>query len=136
MNKKEKKVIICGYGLVGERLSEMLSKHNYNITIIDIDPKALQKAKDMGYNVILGDATHATVLEKAGIKNADALAIALDDDAKNLFVVITARDLNKKIYITARATDEFVKDKLLDAGANYVAKPQKVASEEILNALR
>jgi len=128
-------VIICGYGTLGEKVADVLSGHNIPFILIEIDTKKATRARELGYNVIEGDATRSQVLKSANIAGARAVAIALDDDAKNLFTVLTARDLNKKLFIAARANDEFVREKLIEAGADYIVMPQMAASREIINEL-
>lgn len=128
-------VIVCGYGIVGQKVADVLSEHNVDFVIIENTPGKVNKLRELGLNVVEGDATHSRTLKSAGIESAKAIAIAVDDDAKSLFIVLTARDLNKKIFITARANDEFVREKLIEAGADYVAMPQRAASKEIVKEL-
>lgn len=125
-------VIVCGYGIVGQKVVEVLSERNINFVVIELDPKKVEHLKELGCTVIEGDATYSRVLKSAGIENAKAIAIVLDDDAKNLFTVLAAHDLNKRLFITARANDEFVREKLIEAGADYIVMPQKTASKEIV----
>lgn len=131
----EDHVIVCGYGIVGQKVVEVLAEHNIRFAIIEIDPKKVEMLKETGYTVIEGDATYSRILKSAGIESAKAIAIVLDDDAKNLFTVLAAHDLNKKIFIAARANDEFVREKLIEAGADYIVMPQTTASKEIVNEL-
>jgi voltage-gated potassium channel len=128
-------VIVCGYGTVGEKIVDVLSGHNVSFTLIESDSKKCERAEALGYNVVEGDATQSKVLKSAGIAEAKAVAIALDNDAKNLFTVLTVRDLNKKLFIAARANDDFVREKLIEAGADYIVMPQRTASREIINEL-
>ncbi|HVC58506.1 MAG TPA: NAD(P)-binding protein [Candidatus Acidoferrales bacterium] len=128
-------VIVCGYGVVGQKVTDVLLERGIRFIVIDMDPKKIELMRQLGVDAIEGDATHSRVLKEAYVDTARAIAIVLDDDAKNLFSVLTARDMNKKIFITARANDEFVREKLIEAGADYVVMPQKVASKEILKEL-
>lgn len=128
-------VIVCGYGIVGQKVADVLLERGLKFIVVDMDPKKIELLQQLGVDAIEGDATHSKTLKEAAIETARAIAIVLDDDAKNLFTVLTARDLNKKIFITARANDEFVREKLIEAGADYVVMPQKVASKEILKEL-
>ncbi|MGC8669561.1 MAG: NAD-binding protein [Candidatus Micrarchaeia archaeon] len=128
-------VIVCGFGILGRKIVDVLAEHGVKFLIVDIDPKVMSIIKEYGYEYVEGDATRSKVLREANIENAKAIAIALDDDAKNLFIVLTARDLNKDIFIAARANDEFVRGKLIEAGADYVVMPQKAASREIVDEL-
>ena len=128
-------VIVCGYGTVGAKVVDALIEHNIDFVIIDSSPEMVKKAEDLGYNVIFGDGTRSRILRDAGITSAKAIAIVMDNDAKNLFAVLTARDLNKKIFIATRSNDDFIKEKLVEAGADYIVMPQKTASKEIVKEL-
>ncbi|MGI0100220.1 MAG: NAD-binding protein [Candidatus Micrarchaeaceae archaeon] len=129
----EDHVIVCGYGVVGQKVVEVLMEHNVSFVVIEIDPKKVEHLKEQGYGVLEGDATYSRMLKMAGIDTAKAIAVVLDDDAKNLFTVLAAHDLNKRLFITARANDEFVREKLIEAGADYIVMPQRTASREIIN---
>lgn len=128
-------VIVCGCGVVGQKVVDVLAERNIRFIAIEIDPKKVERLKEQGYNVIEGDATYSRTLKSAGIENAKAIAVVIDDDAKNLFTVLAAHDLNKKLFIAARANDEFVREKLIEAGADYVVMPQRTASKEIVSEI-
>lgn len=128
-------VIVCGYGLVGEKIVDILLQHNVGIVVIEVNKGKVDALNAKGIKAILGDATSSKILREAGIEKARAIAIAMDDDAKNLFTVITAKSLNEKIVIATRANDEFLKDKLKEAGARFVATPNKSASDELFKEL-
>lgn len=133
--KSEGHVIVCGYGIVGTKIVEQLLEKGVSFLVIEIEPIKAERLRGMGYNVVLGDATKASVLREAGIEGAKAIAVVLDNDAKNLFTVITARDMRKNIYIATRANDAFVKEKLVEAGANQIVMPQVTACKEILKEI-
>ncbi len=124
--------IVCGYGVVGQRIVETLHEHGIKFVIVEYDHNVAAKSMEKGYDVIEGDATSSHVLKNAGIASARAIAIAMDNDAKNLFAVLTARDLNKNIFIATRANDKLVREKMIEAGADYIVMPQNSASEEII----
>ncbi|MCL4404920.1 MAG: NAD-binding protein [Candidatus Marsarchaeota archaeon] len=124
--------IVCGYGVVGQRIVETLVEHGIKFIIVEFNHDVAQKSRERGYNVVEGDATSSRVLKAAGIASAKAIAIAMDNDAKNLFTVLTARDLNKDIFISTRANDRLVREKMLEAGADHIVMPQMSASEEII----
>jgi voltage-gated potassium channel len=128
-------VIVCGYGLVGEKIVDILLQHNIDIVVVDSDKSKIDLLNERGIRAVFGDATSSKVLKAAGVEKAAAIAVAMDDDAKNLFTVITARSLNDKIIIATRANDEFLKDKLKEAGARFVATPNKSASDELFREL-
>lgn len=128
-------VIVCGYGIVGQKLIEVLYEHNVPFVVIEIDIHKVEHLRGLGYNVIEGDATFSKTLKSAGIDSAKAVAVVMDDDAKNLFTVLAAHDINKKLFIAARANDEFVREKLIEAGADYIVMPQRTASKEIVSEI-
>ena len=128
-------VIVCGFGIVGRKVVDTLVEHNIGFVIVEIDAQVAEKAEELGYKVVVGDATSSKTLRNAGIATAKAIAIVMDNDAKNLFTVLTARDMNKKIFIATRSNDDFVREKLVDAGADYIVMPQKTASREIIREL-
>ncbi len=128
-------VIVCGFGIVGEKVVDMLVEKGISFVIIENDAQAASRIRELGYNIVEGDATTSKAMKEASIESAKAIAIVMDNDAKNLFAVLTARDLNGKIFIATRATDAFVKEKLVEAGADYVVLPQRSASREIMDEL-
>ena len=128
-------VIVCGYGLVGENVVDILLQRGVKIVVIDQSKDVVGLLNEKGILAVQGDATSVKVLKSAGIERARAIAIAMDDDAKNLFCVITARSLNSRITIATRANDELLKEKLKEAGAAFVATPNKSASDELFKEL-
>jgi voltage-gated potassium channel len=134
-NELEDHIIVCGYGLVGEKTIDILLQHNLKIIVVELDKSKVDLLRARGIPTIQGDATSSKVLRTAGIERAKAIAIAMDDDAKNLFTVITAKSLNDKIIIATRANDDLLKEKLKEAGAGFVATPNKSASDELFKEL-
>ncbi len=128
-------VIICGFGRVGMEIVRLLDEKEIQFIVIDNDIKVVERVRELGYRAIVGDATRTKTLREASIDSAKAIAIAMDNDAKDLFCVLAARDSSKGIYIATRANDDFARDKLVEAGANYVAMPQKTASKEMIREL-
>lgn len=117
-------VIICGYGRNGSQAAKVLTAYGQEFVVIEHKENILQELSQQKDIVFIdGDATEDSVLEKAGILQARALISALEDDAENIFVVITARQLNKKLMITARANEENTVKKLMAAGANTTVTP-------------
>lgn len=127
--------IVCGYGLVGEKIVEVLTQHGIKVVVIEADSKKAEMAQDFGAKVVVGDATSSKILKQAGIEKARAIAIVMDDDAKNLFCVIAAKSMNRKIVIATRANDELIKDRFLDAGASFIAAPNKSTSDELFREI-
>ncbi|MCL4411529.1 NAD-binding protein [Candidatus Marsarchaeota archaeon] len=134
-DKLEGHVIVCGFGVVGQKVVEVLEEHGIPFVIIEIMPQVVEHIRELDYRVIAGDATASRVLRMASIATAKAIAIVMDNDAKNLFAVLTARDLNKNIFIATRANDAMVREKMLEALVRNIATPQKSASEEIFGEI-
>ncbi len=128
-------VIICGYGLVGEKILDILMQHGVDVVVIEMDKDKVESLHARGIKAIAGDATSSKVLREAGAEKAKAMAVAMDDDAKNLFAIITARSINPGIVIATRANDELMKGKLKEAGAKFVATPNRSASDELFKQL-
>jgi voltage-gated potassium channel len=119
-------VIICGFGRNGKESAQIL--HNNNIPFVVLEEKN-ELDKDLEFEVpyfMKGDATKDEVLLEAGIKNARALIITLPLDADNLFVVLTAKQLNPGIKVISRASQDSSVKKLKIAGADNVIMPDKI----------
>ncbi len=122
-------VIICGFGRSGRSLALDLVKRNRDIVIIENNPEQLEDFNEFKCPVVEGDATEEWALKRAGIDRARALVIALPSDADNVFITLTARELNKDILIVARATVESTAKKLRQAGAQKVVMPAAVSAK-------
>lgn len=120
-------VILCGYGRVGEEIARVLRERNEPFVLIDIDAQALARAEASGCDHIHGDATKDDVLRRAGVTRARCLITALDEDAENCWVVLSARALNEKLWIVARADQPESEPKLRQAGADRVIAPAMLA---------
>ncbi len=115
--------IVCGYGRIGRVLCSLIKEETDKLVVIEQE-QALQEIlmKDKTHYVI-GDASDESLLIKAGIERAGFLVACLATDTANVFLVLTARQLNPDIYIMARASTPGVRKKLLVAGANKVESP-------------
>ena len=120
-------VIICGYGRNGRQAAQVLKKHNQRFVVVENDQKLTStlnhKHSDL---IVLGDGTQDEILIKAGIMRAKALITTLPVDADNVFIVLTARNLNKNLTIISRASEDNSDTKLKIAGANNVIMPDRV----------
>lgn len=127
IRKMNNHVIICGYGRNGRQAVTELLTHNETVIIIEKDEDVIKEIMQTpNLQHIQGEATHDDVMEKAGIKSAKALITTFPSDADNLFVVITARQINPTIKIISRASDDHSDIKLKRAGATNVIMPDKV----------
>jgi voltage-gated potassium channel len=124
-------VILCGYGRVGEEVARELRERNQPLVIIERDPDSLARAEAAGCDHVHGDATRDEALKRAGIERARCLISALDSDADNSWVVLTARGLNADLWIVARADHPESEPKLKQAGANRVITPASLAGSHM-----
>lgn len=115
--------IVCGFGRMGSTVCRYLHSRHKPFIVIDSDEKLIAACREKGWLYIMGDATHDEVLLTAGILEAKALTTVLPTDADNVYVVLSARLLNEKLQIVARAGDEKAVDKLERAGATRVVSP-------------
>ena len=127
INKISDHVIICGYGRNGRRAHQKLKAYGQAVLIIEKDPKIIEQHLRSAEILFLeGDATEDVFLEQAGIARARALVSTLSKDADNLFVIISARNLNKNIRLISRASSESTEKKLRTVGADSVVMPERV----------
>ncbi len=127
--------IVCGAGRVGRRIIHNLQKEKLPFVIIEVDEKKVAEFEDEDLNIIISDATNEQNLIRAGVEKAKGLATCLADDAANVYVVLTARDLNKNLHIVARAVEEQAEPKLIRAGANRVVAPTIIGSQSMARSL-
>lgn len=127
MDKLNNHVIICGYGRNGKEAAKTLRAYHQHFVVIENDDERIKQLKaESNVHFVEGDATDDNVLKRAGIERARALISSLHNDADNIFVVITARQLNPSLEITSRANKESTGKKLRAAGANTTVMPNKV----------
>jgi voltage-gated potassium channel len=120
--------IVCGYGRIGKVLCRNLRRKPVELIVIDNEPELSTELDEAHVFYVLGDATDEMVLRKAGIKQAKGLIAVLGTDADNVFLVLTARQLNPDLFIMARASSQAVKTKLAAAGADYVESPYEMGA--------
>lgn len=131
ISKLEGHVIICGYGRVGRILSEQLARQKQTAVIIEVDgPKALEAAA-AGVPTITGDALEEASLKQAGIDRVRVLVTALPGNADNVFLTLTARNLNSKLMIIARGENPSTQQKLHQAGANRVVMTAAIGARRM-----
>ncbi len=123
--------VICGYGRMGTILARDLHAAGKPFVVIDCDTRRLQDAEGLGYLVINGDATEESILEHAGVRRASVLATVLAEDATNVFITITAREMNPQLMIIARGENPRTEKKLLGCGANKVVLPTAIGASKV-----
>ena len=135
MSKLRDHFIICGAGRVGSHLIRSLQAVEQPFLVLESDQRKVEALADAGIVVLVRDATLEESLRDAGVEHARGLATCLPDDADNVYVVLTARDLNPGIHIVARAAEEQAENKLIRAGANRVVAPTIIGGHRMAMAL-
>lgn len=123
--------IVCGYGRNGRQAAFKLRSHNKQCVIIEGSKKVILEIEKSGFLYVTGDPTNDEVLQTAGIEKAANLITTLPSDADNLFVILSARQFNKKATLISRASKDTSERKLKIAGANNVIMPDKLGGEHM-----
>jgi voltage-gated potassium channel len=116
-------VILCGYGRVGSHIATLLEAGNTELVVIDASGDALATAIDRGFAIVHGSCTEDDTFREAGIDRARAVIVAVGDDAVAMSATLSARALNPKLLIIARANDVSSEAKLVRAGCDRVVNP-------------
>ena len=123
--------IICGAGRVGRSAARELARRPLPFVVVDTNEEKLKKYASEGWLTSLGDATQASVLQQLRIDHARGLVAATTTDAINIYIILTARSLNPKLKIIARAAEEDAEPHLITAGADAVVSPYRFAGYRI-----
>jgi voltage-gated potassium channel len=127
LTKLHNHVIVCGYGRNGKQACQQLESGNVKFVVIESNPRIIEGFKEENKVLFVeGNATEDEVLKNAGIERARGLIAALPDDASNVFVVLTAREMNASLKIISRASNDASENKLKRAGADNVIMPDKI----------
>ena len=127
--------IICGCGRIGYLICKELLDGKIDFVVIDNNPEIIQKIQDEGFIYYKGDSIQDKTLVAAGIKRAKGIVCALPSDAENLYVILTAKELNPDIYVLSRSVEEESEHRLLRAGANRVISPYKLGGTRMAMAI-
>ena len=123
----EDHLLICGFGRVGQQVARDFMNAGVDFVVIDDNPEQRERLEEMGILYIHGSPADDNVLIEAGIKRARAVLACVDSDADNIFITLSARELNPDIEIVARASQEASERKLLRAGADDIVSPYKAS---------
>lgn len=124
-------IVICGYGRNGKQAAEKLKAYKKPFVIIEQDKDIIDKFQSDEFPFVFGNANEDDILLEAGVDRADTLICALPEDADNLFVVLSARQINKDLRIISRASQENSYKKLKLAGANNVIMPDRIGGDHM-----
>lgn len=125
--------ILCGYGRVGREIARNFTEEQIGFVVIDINPDSLERAAASGLTVINGDAADVATLKAAGVERAKGLIACVDSDEQNVYVTLSARVLNPKIFIVARANRDDTEPKLRLAGASRIISPYTIGGRRMAN---
>jgi voltage-gated potassium channel len=123
--------IICGFGRVGRQVARDLRAAGARYIVVDPDPRNRDAAQGVGVRFILAEASDDAALRQAGIERARGVLACVDNDAENIFITLSARELNPGVAIVARASQEDAERKLLRAGATRIISPYKASGAEM-----
>lgn len=126
--------ILAGYGRVGRQVAAEFKKRKARFVVIEIDDEAIDLLQNEDILYIKGKATDDDVLREAGIDSARTLISTLPDEAQNVYLTLTARDMNPDLNIIARADFDDGEKKLIRAGANHVVSPHVLGGQRMAMA--
>ena len=128
-------VVVCGFGRLGRAVAEKLAEAGQPFLLIDHDPERQKECEAQGFLVLGGSALEERVLERAGLARARAIVAATASDADNVFIALSARELNPGIEVHARAETQIGIRRLRQAGAAQVVSPHQLGGQRIANAI-
>ncbi|WKN32421.1 NAD-binding protein [Porifericola rhodea] len=127
VQRMQNHIIVCGFGRNGTKTCEELLSSGRPFILIE---KNIELADSFprvsNFEYIIGDATSDDTLHTAGIDRAEAIITTLPRDADNVFITLTARELNPNVTVISRASEESTAKKLYRAGANQVVMPDAI----------
>jgi voltage-gated potassium channel len=127
--------IICGSGRIGHLICREFQSRPMPFVVVEKDPHHIDRLSREGYMFVEGDATDDETLQAAGIEHAKGLITAVTSDTDNVYITLTARGLNPKLFILARAGEEGSEKKLMRAGASKVISPYTIGATRMAQAI-
>ncbi|MEN8816007.1 MAG: potassium channel protein [Nonlabens sp.] len=135
LDAMENHIIVCGYGRNGKQAIQKLQDYKREFIIIEKDQQVIDDALLDEEHFLRGNANEDEVLLSAGIDRASTLITALPEDADNLFIVLSARQLNKDLKIISRASEDNSYKKLKFAGADNVILPDTIGGQHMASLI-
>ncbi len=140
MNKQigdlEGHYIVCGHGRIGQVISQSLSDNDREFVVIESDALEISKISKIGYLYVEGEASDDDVLLKAGIQKAKGLIAVVSSDAQNVYITLSAKELNRDLFVMGRSSGKKGADKkLIRAGANKVISPYYIGARQMANMI-
>ncbi|MGB3776193.1 MAG: potassium channel protein [Leeuwenhoekiella sp.] len=131
VDKLHDHVIVVGYGRNGKQAVQKLITYRQDFVVIEINEDIAERFSNDPIPFIIGNANEDETLHRAGVERARTLISALPEDADNLFVVLSARQINEHMKIISRASEESTYHKLKFAGADNVIMPDKIGGDHM-----
>jgi voltage-gated potassium channel len=128
-------IIVAGYGRVGALVCDELETHQLPFVVVELSQERAAMAEARGFSFVSGDATEEKVLNDAGIQRAKVLVSVMPDDAENVFITLTARQMRSQLMIIARAEGPSTPKKLRQAGADHIVMPTVIGANRIVSLL-
>lgn len=135
IDKMKDHYVVCGYGRMGAQIVRDLRMRDEQFVVVDANPEIEAELREENIPYILDDATEDEVLQAAGVERARGVVAALGSDAANLMMVLTAREMNPRLFIVARVVRPESESKLRRAGANRVINPYQIGGHRIALSL-
>jgi len=135
INKLRHHYILCGFGRMGAVIARELHEKNIPFVVVEINEERIKKINDLGYLNLHADATSDTTLKEAGIMHSKGIAITLDTDQDNLFVTMSAKNLNQKCFLLSKCIQKETDEKLQRAGADKIVNPYIAGGHRVTELL-
>jgi voltage-gated potassium channel len=135
IDKLKDHFIICGFGRVGRGATAELQRARVPFVVVDIDPERAERAIKSGMLAVQADSTRDETLLSVGVERARGMVAALATDADNLFVLLSAKALNPRIFVATRVAEESAEDKMRRAGADAVFAPYSITGHRLAQSM-
>ena len=128
-------LILCGYGRTGLEIASQLKNNKLHYVVIDKDLSLEETALEEEFLFIPGDATDDHILQRAGIERARGIFCALNDDVDNLYLTLSAKNLNQNLKIVTRCVKASNEPKFRKAGATTIILPYEISGKRMVSSI-
>jgi voltage-gated potassium channel len=135
IEKLSEHYLVCGYGRVGRAAAAEMQRSNLPFVILDRNPEKVERAMKAGMLALLADSTRDEMLIEAGVQRARGLIAALSTDADNLFLILSAKNLNPLMKVASRVAEEASEAKMRLAGADAVYMPYSITGYRLAQSI-
>lgn len=135
MRKEEDHIIICGYTNLGKYAAETMEENDQEYVIVERDQDKAKALADQGEPVLQGNPLDEEVLKKANIEEAEGLVATLNEDADNIYLLMSAKDLNPDLILSGKASNQAAVNRMHKVGAQIVVRPEVVGGKQLANSL-